>query len=268
MVAELVNTHGPVAAADRIVSGVIDARYGPRDWERAENDLFRTAVMGGRLLTRDDPAWPARLTDLDLLGADVHAPIALWVRGREQPDLFASSMIAVVGARAATGYGEHVTYDFAGGLARRGWTVLSGAGFGIDAAAHTAALSADAATVAVLACGLDRPYPAAHERLLGRIVETGLVISEYPPGTPPVKSQFLARNRILAALSAGVLVCEAGLRSSTTNTVGWATRLGRPVTAVPGPITSAGSAGCHDMIRTSRARLVTNIEQILDAIPG
>lgn len=268
MVAELVQAHGPVEAADRIVSGVIDARYGPRDWQRAEDDLFRTTLMGGRLLTRDDPQWPDCLTDLDGLGADVHAPLALWVRGPETPDLFTSNMIGVVGSRAASGYGQHVTHDFASALARGGWTVVSGAAFGIDAAAHTAALIENGSTIAVLPCGLDRPYPAAHERLLTRIVDTGLVISEYPPGTGPAKPHFLARNRIIAALSRGVLVCEAGLRSGTANTVHWATQLGRPVAAVPGPITSATSVGCHDMIRTSQARLVTNIDQIQDTILG
>lgn len=268
MVAELLRAHGPVEAASRVVSGVIDARYSPQDWERAEDDLFRTAVMGGRLLTRDDPAWPARLTDLDRLGEDVHAPVVLWVRGPREPDLFASAMIAVVGARVATGYGKRVTHEFASDLAHRGRVVVSGAAFGIDAAAHAAALTEQAPTIAVLPCGLDRPYPAAHGQLLARIAETGLVVSEYPPGTAPVKSRFLARNRIVAALSAGVLVCEAGLRGGTGNTVHWATRLQRPVAAVPGPITSAASAGCHDMIRTGAARLVTTTEQILDTVDG
>ncbi|WP_067903720.1 DNA-processing protein DprA [Nocardia vaccinii] len=268
MVAELVHAHGPVEAANRVVSGVIDARYSLRDWERADDDLFRTAVMGGRLLTRDDPVWPARLADLDGLGEDVHAPIALWVRGTQEPDLFASHTIAVVGSRVATGYGKRVTHEFASDLARRGRVVVSGAAFGIDAAAHAAALTEQAPTIAVLPCGLDRPYPAARDQLLARIAETGLVISEYPPGTAPAKSRFLARNRIVAALSAGVLVCEVGLRSGAGNTVHWATRLHRPVAAVPGPITSAASAGCRDVIRTGAARLVTTTDQILDTVDG
>ncbi|MFF3574590.1 DNA-processing protein DprA [Nocardia jiangxiensis] len=232
MVAELVHAHGAVDAADRVVSGVIDARYGPRDWQRAEDDLFRTALMGGRLPTRDAPHWPARL---DELGADVHAPVALWVRGPQEPELFASNTIGVVGSRVASGYGQRVTHDFAGALARQGWTVVSGAAFGVDAAAHTAALAEQGSTIAVLPCGLDRPYPAAHERLLARIVETGLVISEYPPGIGPVKSRFLARNRIIAALSLGVLVCEAGLRSGAANTVQWAARSPRCQARSPQP---------------------------------
>lgn len=268
MVTELVRAHGPIEAAGRIVGGVIDARYGHRDQQRAQDDLDRITALGGRLLTRDDPDWPARLNDLDGLGADVHAPVALWVRGGAGPDLFARNTIAVVGARAATRYGEHVAEHFAGVLARQGWIVISGGAIGIDLAAHVGALAQRAPTVAVLPCGLHRSYPAAHDRLLTQICESGLVVSEYPPGVEPAKPQFLARNRIVAALSLGVLVCESGPRGGTRNTVDWATRLARPVAAIPGPIDSAASAGCHTMIRSGHARLVTTLEQLHDTIPS
>jgi DNA processing protein len=172
--------------------------------------------------------------------------------------------LAVVGARCSSGYGELVTAQITGDLAARGWTIVSGAAFGIDGAAHRAALAAGAPTIAVLACGVDRPYPAGHARLLAQIAEVGLVLSEYPPGVTARKEHFLARNRLIAALSDGVLVVEAGLRSGARNTVKWARRLGRPALAVPGPVTSSTSVGCHRMIREGEALLVSRAEEVID----
>ena len=155
----------------------------------------------------------------------------------------------VVGSRASTAYGEHVASDLSEGLCRRGVAVVSGAAFGIDGAAHRAALAADGCTVAVLAGGLDVPYPAGHSSLMYRIRAAGLLVSEYPPGIRPARHRFLARNRLVAALSGATVVVEAGLRSGAANTAAWARALGRVVCAVPGPVTSSASAGCHALIR-------------------
>ncbi|MDJ0109764.1 DNA-processing protein DprA, partial [Rhodococcus erythropolis] len=165
----------------------------------------------------------------------------------------------------STAYGEHVTAEIAGDLAVDGWTVISGAAFGIDGAAHRAALGVGGNTLAVLACGVDRAYPSGHARLLKQIASSGAVISEYPPGTTPAKFRFLARNRLVAALSDGVVVVEAGWRSGARNTANWARKLGRPVMAVPGPVTSASSTGCHRMIREGEAQLVSNAVDVVEA---
>ncbi len=278
---------GPCAAMSALIEqvGVVEAARAVRECElpdslrgpteqrrgidRAERDLEIMDRLGGRVVTPDDPEWPAwRMMGLSQLDATrdpgAAAPLVLWVRG--PLSLLASSerALAVVGARCSTGYGEQVTAEITGDLAARGWTIVSGAAFGVDGTAHRAALACGAPTIAVLACGVDRSYPVAHARLLTQIAEVGLVISEYPPGVPARKHHFLARNRLIASLADGVLVVEAGLRSGARNTVKWARRLGRPALAVPGPITSASSVGCHRMIREGEALLVSRAEEIID----
>ncbi|QBR74269.1 DNA-processing protein DprA [Microbacterium sediminis] len=164
---------------------------------------------------------------------------------------------AIVGARAATSYGEHVATELAGDLALEGVAVVSGAAYGIDGAAHRAALREGGLTVAVLAGGVDRVYPAGHAHLLARIAETGAVISEVAPGTAPTKFRFLQRNRLIAALSGATVVVEAGWSSGSLNTASHAASLARPIGAVPGSITSAQSAGCHRLLREYGAVCVT-----------
>ncbi|QBS45724.1 DNA-processing protein DprA [Nocardia sp. CS682] len=240
-----------------------------RETDSAARDLETIERMGGRVVTPEDPEWPAwRLLGLAQLDAerdrDGAVPLVLWVRGPLSLLESSDRALAVVGARCSSGYGNQVTGEIAGDLAAQGWTIVSGAAFGIDGMAHRAALAVGGRTIAVLACGVDRPYPAQHDRLLAEIAETGLVVSEYPPGTTAHKHQFLARNRLVAALADGVLVVEAGLRSGARNTVKWARRLGRPALAVPGPVTSAASVGCHRMIREGEALLVTRAEEVID----
>jgi DNA processing protein len=265
-----------VLEAARAVRGceLPDSLRGPTEQRRgidcAERDLETIMRLGGRVVTPDDPEWPAwRMLGLSQLdpARDIGAavPLVLWVRGPLSLVVSTEQALAVVGARCSTGYGEHVTADIAGQLAAQGWTIVSGAAFGIDGTAHRAALAVGGATIAVLACGVDRPYPAQHDRLLAEIADTGLVVSEYAPGTTAHKHHFLARNRLIAALADGVLVAEAGLRSGARNTVKWARRLGRPAMAVPGPVTSASSVGCHRMIREGEALLVSRVEEVLDA---
>ena len=173
--------------------------------------------------------------------------------------------VAVVGARAATHYGLHQSRELAAGLAQRDVTVVSGAAYGIDGAAHEGALSVDGVTVAVVAGGIDRPYPAGHARLLRRVREAGAVVSEVPPGSAPTKWRFLARNRLIATLTQGTVVVEANLRSGSLHTARRARDHHRVVCAVPGPVTSAMSAGCHELVRSDGAILVTDTAEVLEA---
>jgi len=172
--------------------------------------------------------------------------------------------VGVVGARCATGYGLHVAGELGAGLADRGATVVSGAAVGIDGAAHRGALGVEGPTVAVLACGVDRAYPAAHDALLARVADTGLVVSEYPPGSVPARHRFLVRNRLIAAAGSATVVVEAGLRSGAQRTANDAAALGRVVMAVPGRVTDGSSAGCHRLIQEG-ALLVTRAEEVLEA---
>ncbi|MBF6182585.1 DNA-protecting protein DprA [Nocardia otitidiscaviarum] len=272
----LIESVGVVEAARAVRECALpDTLRGPtesrRGIDRAERDLELMERIGGRVVTPDDAEWPAwRVLGLSQLdpGADEGGavPLVLWVRGPRSLAECTEQAVAVVGARCSTGYGNQVTGEIAGELAARGWTIVSGAAFGIDGMAHRAALAAGGVTVAVLACGVDRPYPVQHDRLLAEIADTGLVISEYPPGVTARKHYFLARNRLIAALADGVVVVEAGLRSGARNTVKWARRLSRPALAVPGPVTSAASVGCHRMIREGEALLTTGAEDIVDEV--
>jgi DNA processing protein len=224
--------------------------------------LRQAARVGARLLVPGDPLWP---TGVDDLGE--HAPIALWFRGRDDAVASLPRSIALVGARAATGYGEHVTMEASAGLVDRGYSIVSGAAYGIDGMAHRAALASHGFTVAVLAGGVDRFYPSGHDALLSRIAETGAVVSELPCGQAPTKWRFLQRNRLIAAASLATIVIEAGWRSGALNTAGHAASVGRPVGAVPGPVTSAASAGCHRLIRDYAAVCVTDPDQMAELAP-
>jgi DNA processing protein len=217
--------------------------------------------FGARLVIPADPEWPMSLDDL---GA--HAPAALWVRGDAGMLARLERSVAIVGARAATGYGEHVTIEAASGLVDRGFAIISGAAFGIDGAAHRAALASGGSTIAFLAGGVDRFYPSAHETLLTRIVDRGAVVSEVPLGTAPTKWRFLQRNRLIAAVARATVVVEAGWRSGSLNTAGHAAQLGRPLGAVPGPVTSSASAGCHRLIREYDAVCVTTAQEMAELV--
>ncbi len=263
---------GPVRAARRVRAGEVSEEVAAltrarRSVDRAAADLAAAEAAGARLLVPEDPDWPGEPFEaFTACGTPEHAPpLALWVRGSGRLAVLADRAVAVVGARAASGYGVHMAGELAAGLAADGYTVVSGAAIGIDGAAHRGALAVDGATVAVLACGVERAYPAAHQALLGRIADAGLVVSEYPPGAVPARHRFLVRNRLLAGLTAGTVVVEAGLRSGAQRTASDALELGRPVLAVPGPVTSGLSAGCHRLIRDG-AVLVTRTEEVLEAV--
>lgn len=263
----LVEDLGAPAVLAAIRVGRLDA--GPRSADYAvrlrgldeARDLRQAERLGIRLVCPGESEWP---TQLDQLGPA--RPLLLWVRGTEDLRMSALRSLAVVGARASTAYGEHVTGAIAGDLADRGWTVVSGAAYGIDGMAHRAALAAGAPTIAVLACGVDVPYPRGHESLLARIAAAGVVISELAPGCAPTKVRFLNRNRVIAALTRGTVVVEAAVRSGALNTAGHARGLNRPVMAVPGPVTTATSAGCHELVRVQGASLVTDANDVLDLV--
>ncbi|WP_350353403.1 DNA-processing protein DprA [Microbacterium sp. A8/3-1] len=232
-------------------------RWRPRADPRAVRDALRSAHdVGAALLIPGDACWPHSLDDL---GAN--APTVLWVRGRAEL-LVAEPRASLVGARASSGYGEHVAAELAGDLAATGTVIVSGGAYGIDGAAHRAALGVSGATVAFLAGGVDRAYPAGHQSLIRQISAEGAVVSEPPCGAAPTKWRFLARNRLIAALGHATVVIEAGWRSGSLNTAGHAAALGRPLGAVPGPVTSAASAGCHRLLREYDAQCVTSAQEV------
>jgi DNA processing protein len=271
--AGLVRRAGAVEAAARIKSGDVDAELARRtearrDIDSAAEDLELLARRGGRLVVAGDEEWPL-LSFTGFAGVDqrqrpqAHPPLALWVVGSARLDDLALRAVSIVGTRACTAYGEHVAAELAAGLVERDVTVVSGGAYGIDGAAHRATLATDGFTVAVLAGGIDVPYPSGHAGLLHRIGEDGLVVSEYPPGVRPARHRFLTRNRLVAALSGATVVVEAGARSGAANTAAWARALGRAVCAVPGPVTSAASVGCHALLR-AEANLVTRAADVVE----
>lgn len=232
---------------------------GRLDPSGAERILERAAQLGATLVTPDDPLWPRGTRDLEQ-----GSPLLLWVRGDPGLLVRLNRSIALVGARAATGYGTHVAMESAAALSDRGFAIVSGGAYGVDAAAHRAAVASGQVTVAFLAGGVDRLYPAGNTSLLHRVIETGLVISELPPGSAPTRWRFLMRNRLIAAASQATVVVEAGSRSGSLNTAGHAAQLGRPLGAVPGPITSPASAGCHRLIREYDATCVTTPDEMAE----
>lgn len=220
---------------------------------------------GLRLIQPGDPEWPSQLDDLG-----DSRPLLLWARGGADLRLSCVNSVSIVGARAATGYGNHVAIEVAANLAERGVAIVSGGAYGIDASAHRGALAADGKTVGVLAGGLEFGYPRGHAELFAAIAAHGVLVSECPPDRGPTRPGFLIRNRIIAALTRGTVVVEAALRSGALNTARHARELCRPVMAVPGPVTSEQSAGCHELIRDYGAMCVTCASDVAEhiALPG
>jgi len=225
-----------------------------------DTDLAAVAALGGRFVCPGDVEWPAQLNDLG-----DQRPLGLWVRGRASLRPWALRSVAVVGARACSDYGTRVAATLAADLAERGWTVVSGAAFGVDGAAHRGALAATGATIGVLASGVDVPYPPSHAGLIARITEQGLLVGELPPGDHPTRSRFIMRNRVIAALTRGTVVVEAKLRSGSLITARRARALGRLVMGVPGPVTSALSAGVHELLR-GEGLLVTDAAEVIELV--
>ncbi len=249
-------------AGPRVLSAAV-ARWGPRLTDldpRRELRVLRS--LGGVLVTPGTPRWPGGLDDL---GAST--PPCLWVRGDPALSDAVARSVALVGARASTAYGNHMAGDLAGGLVARDVTVVSGGAYGIDAAAHRGALLAGGTTIVLLAGGVDRAYPTGNADLLRTVVESGgSVLSEVPPGGAPSRWRFLQRNRLIAAVSRGTVVVEAAWRSGALSTANRAGELMRPVGAVPGPVTSMASAGCHRLLRDGAAVCVTDADEVVELI--
>jgi DNA processing protein len=224
-------------------------------------DLAEGEWGGARLVVPGDPGWPTQLDDLG-----DSRPHALWLHGEADLRFSCLRSVAVVGSRAATPYGTHVAAEFGAGLGERQWTVISGGAYGVDGAAHRGALAGETPTVAVLACGTDVAYPSAHHQLFAAVRSQGLLVSECPMGAHPTRPRFLVRNRIIAALSRGTVVIEAAVRSGALNTAGHAIALNRHLAAVPGPVTSENSAGCHRLIRQGAAACVTTPEEMIELV--
>jgi DNA processing protein len=266
---------GAAGALDRAVSGSSAPPPGMDRvaWARAlerwqprlatldpRRELEVISRLGGRVVLPSDAEWPPGLADLGEA-----APHCLWVRGGAvMPALGRSA--ALVGARACTAYGRHVAAELASGLADRSIAVVSGGAYGIDAAAHRGALAGGGTTVAVLAGGLDRPYPAGNADLLDEINDRGALVAEVPPGSAPTRSRFLQRNRLIAAMTRGAVVVEAAWRSGALSTAAHAAALLRPVGVVPGPVTSMVSAGCHRLLRETDAVCVTDAAEVADLL--
>lgn len=226
--------------------------------------LADTERHGLRVLIPGDTDWPA---GIDALGD--RTPVALWAKG--DTSLLAAPVwdrVTVTGARAATGYGEHVAMELAHAAVTDTRQVVSGGAYGIDGTAHRATLASGGSTIAVMAGGLDRLYPAGHTELLARVGRDGLLLSELPPGAAPTKWRFMQRSRLLAALSGAIVVAEAGYRSGTLHTAAQAVELRRPLGAVPGPITSAASAGCHRLLQDGLASVITGYDDIRALLDG
>jgi DNA processing protein len=264
---------GPIEAAERVRCGEVDAPVAAevavdRAPQAAMYDFEVAALSGARLVIPEDGEWPAEvLAPLDAPGVEPGVggtPLGLWVRGTGELDVLLRRAVAVVGSRAATIYGCERSADLGYHLAQSAVTVVSAAAFGVDGKAHKGAIEAGGTTVAVLPCGVEINYPVGNGELIAQVAASGLVVSEYPPGALPDRTRFLARNRLVACFGAGTVVVEASARSSARHTARVARVLGREAMAVPGPVTSLQSAGCHELVRSGAAVLVTSAAEVLE----
>ncbi|MBD8060526.1 DNA-protecting protein DprA [Cellulomonas sp. JH27-2] len=225
-------------------------------------DLAAIEQVGGVFVVPGDPGWPSMLDDLGHT-----APFGLWVRGESGLAASLDRSVAIVGSRASTAYGERVAVDLAAGAVDSGCAVVSGGAYGIDAAAHRGAVARGGPTLVLLAGGVDRAYPAGNARLFEAVVEGGgALASEVPVGAVPTRSRFLQRNRLIAAGARATVVVEAAWRSGAMSTAHHAVGLLRPVGAVPGPVTSVASAGCHRLLREGAAVCVTDAAEVLELV--
>ena len=255
--------HGAEDLLNRIVKGeYANAR---KSSERIRQTLIDGDVQvlqreiiesGARFITPESSEWPVSMGDL------LAPPIGLIIKGGE----IRERSVAIVGTRNPTTYGARVASEFASGFADRDWAVVSGGAYGIDTHAHRGAIAAEGVTYAVLASGVSINYPAGNERLFNEIAESGALISEVMPKERARPERFLTRNRIIAALSQGTLVVEAAFRSGSLRTARDAAEILRTVMAVPGPINSPTSEGCHRLIGERCAEIVTSVADALELL--
>ena len=258
-----ISTHGALAVYNKLLNG----GYDPIKYEKLITNLRQTngdKILTeidkhyARLITPDDEDWPEQLNDL------AAPPIGLILKGNinalHQPSL------AIVGTRNPTSYGARIAGEFAAGFADREWAIVSGGAYGIDSYAHKGALIAEGVTVAVVASGIDINYPAGNTRLFAEICESGAMVTEFMPGHKALPNRFLTRNRLIAALSKATLVVEAAFRSGSLRTARDAAEIFRPVMAIPGPITSPTSEGCHRLIGERAAEIVTSVADAVEFV--
>jgi len=211
-----------------------------------------------RLITPIDQDWPVQVNDL------AAPPIGLIIKGNISA--LHQRSLAIVGTRNPTSYGARIAGDFAAGFADREWAIVSGGAYGIDSYAHKGALIAEGVTVAVIASGIDINYPAGNTRLFAEICESGAMVTEFMPGQRALPHRFLTRNRLIASLSKATLVVEAAFRSGSLRTARDAAEIFRPVMAIPGPINSPTSEGCHRLIGERAAEIVTSVADAVEFV--
>jgi DNA processing protein len=269
-VAELVQNISAEGAWAKIIEGVLGEPAAQRAARVSVDAVERQAKAAAmRYVVPGDEEWPAGLADLrhaEPIQRRGGEPFGLWLRGPGHLAHLMERSVAIVGSRAATAYGNGIAADLAADLVERGVTVLSGGAFGIDVAAHRGAFAAGGPTVCVLANGVDVAYPPSHAALFEMLGKEQLLVAELPPGAHPTRVRFLARNRLIAAMSRGTVVVEAALRSGARNTAGWALGCGRPLMAVPGSVYSRASTATHLMIRNGQAVLVTSAADVMELI--
>ena len=261
--ARQVNEFGIAMVYEHLALGVYDAtKYGAITQAisafNADESLAAIAQSGGVFITPEDLSWPTRVNQLAI------PPLGLIVKG--DLSILNNPSLAIVGTRNPTPYGVRLAGDFAAGFVDREWDIISGGAYGIDTAAHRGALVAEGRTIAVIASGIDVQYPAGNARLFDEICENGAIVSEVMPGITAMPHRFLIRNRLIAALSLSTLVVEAAFRSGSLRTARDAAELMRPVMAIPGPISSPSSEGCHRLIGERAAELVTSVADAMELI--
>lgn len=258
-----ISTHGALTVYNKLLNG----GYDPIKYEKLIANLRATSgdqVLSqidkhyARLITPVDDDWPQQLNDL------AAPPIGLIFKGNLAA--LHQSSLAIVGTRNPTSYGARIAGDFAAGFADREWAIVSGGAYGIDSYAHKGALIAEGVTVAVVASGIDINYPAGNTRLFAEICESGAIVTEFMPGHKALPNRFLSRNRIIAALSKATLVVEAAFRSGSLRTARDAAEIFRPVMAIPGPINSPTSEGCHRLIGERAAEIVTSVADAVEFV--
>jgi DNA protecting protein DprA len=258
-----ISSSGALAVYEKLLSGGYDSiKYEKliSSLRRINGDQVLAEIdkHQARLITPIDDDWPNQLNDL------AAPPIALIVKGNVSA--LNQKSLAIVGTRNPTSYGARIAGDFAAGFADREWAIVSGGAYGIDSFAHKGALIAEGVTVAVIASGIDINYPAGNTRLFAEICETGAMVTEFMPGQRALPHRFLTRNRLIASLSKATLVVEAAFRSGSLRTARDAAEMFRPVMAIPGPINSPTSEGCHRLIGERAAEIVTSVADAVEFV--
>ena len=258
-----ISAHGPL----KVLESILSASY-PAEKTRAIIDSIRVADVGqilyeiekagAQFLTPEHEHWPVGVNQL------VNPPIGLVVKG--DSTCLITDSLAIVGSRKPTNYGANVASEFARGFSDLGWTIISGGAYGIDSYAHRATLQANGATIAVLATGIEVAYPKSNQKLFNEMSAHGALISELMPYESAMPSRFLVRNRLIASIAKATLVVEAAYKSGSLRTAHDAAELLRPVMAIPGPINSAMSQGCHRLISERAAELITSVADAVEFI--